>query len=284
MLNLNGILLDDWPPPLYDAQRALYYGDCLFETIRFFEGEAPLLPQHWARLSGAMRTWQYEVPTGWSAAFFEEEIRRVAPPNARVRLSVWRSPGGWYAPLHSSPHFLIAAQPLDCGQYEWLEEGLSVGLCRTVRLPTDGLSGWKGPNSPRYVAAALEARDRGWQDALLLNAADRVCEATSSNVAWIEGQCLYTPPLSEGPVTGVLRGLLPLLTERAGLRYAEQQAPPERLLQAEELLLTNALRGIRWVRSCEGKAYACTQAARLHQALEEHISDMISAQKAVRRL
>lgn len=270
MINLNGSLLDTLPEPLQLVQRGLWYGDSLFETIRVFDGEIPLLSAHWQRLRTGLQTLRYAMPETWSAGFFRSEILRVAPANARVRLTVWRSPGGLYAPTDSAPQFLITASSLPSGRYEWSEQGLHMGLCRSVRLPVDTLSGLKAPNAPRYVAAALEAREQGWDDAVLLNGFERVCEAVSSNIVWITGQEVVTPPLSEGPVTGVLRGLLPLLTARVGLRYAEKTAQFDDLLAADELLLTNAVSGIRWVQVCEGKVFQHHKTARLQQALAEH--------------
>ncbi len=274
MVNLNGTLLDTLPEPLHFAQRGLWYGDGLFETIRVFGGQIPLLPQHWARLSAGLRVMRYAVPADWSAEFFQTEILRTVPANARVRLTVWRSPGGLYAPTDDTPQFLLTASALDSSQFEWPEQGVFIGLCDSVRLPVDSLAGLKAPNAPRYVAAAIEARERGWDDAVLLNGFDRVCETTSSNIAWITDGTVVTPPLSDGPVTGVLRGLLPLLTARAGLCYVEKTARFDDLLNADEVLLTNAVRGIRWVRSCEGKVFETTQTARLHQALVEHMADL----------
>lgn len=274
MVNLNGTLLDALPAPLQLAQRGLWYGDGLFETIRVFGGKIPLLPQHWERLSAGLRAMRYAVPAGWSAVFFQKHILRMAPPNARVRLTVWRSPGGLYAPTDAAPQFLLTASVLDSDQFEWPEKGVSIGLCESVRLPVDALSGLKAPNAPRYVAAALEARERGWDDAVLLNGFDRVCEAVSSNIGWITDGTVVTPPLSEGPVTGVLRGLLPMLTARTGLRCVEKTARFDDLLAADEVLLTNAVSGIRWVRSCEGKVFQNTETARLHQALVAHIAEI----------
>lgn len=274
MVNLNGECLNNLPESLVLIQRGLYYGDSLFETLRVFRGRIPFLPRHWARLSEGLHRMRYTVPAHWSADFFQQEISRLAPSNARVRLTVWRSPGGFYAPVDDAPQFLLTAQELDSDRYEWNQRGLSIGCCQSVRLPVDALSGLKAPNAPRYVVAAQEARENGWDDVLLLNGLDHVCEATSSNIGWITGDRVSTPPLSEGPVTGVLRGMLPVLSTAAGLHYAEQAADLNTLLAADEVFLTNAIRGIQWVRSCEGKGFACNQTKRLHQALVDQMEGL----------
>lgn len=267
MVNLNGRLVNELPDGLMLAQRGLYYGDALFESIRVFGGRVPLMERHWDRLVHGMELMDYRIPADWSAAFWANEILRMAPPDARVRLTVWRAPGGLYLPENDDPLFLITATGLETGVFEWPSAGVQVGLCGSVRLPVDALSGLKTLNAARYVAAAKEAQARGWDDAILLNAYERVCEATSSNVFWFEGERLFTPPLSDGCVTGVMRDLLLALTRAAGLETAEMPAPFERLMAADEVFLSNAVRGIRPVHSCEGKVFSQVQTRRLFELM-----------------
>ncbi|MBK9335681.1 MAG: aminotransferase class IV [Lewinellaceae bacterium] len=261
--NLNGQLLDQLPEALALAQRAVFYGDALFETMRVSEGRIPLLERHLVRLFAGLTALGFAVPPDWSAGFFQKEIRCTAPPNARVRLTVWRSPGGRYAPADNTPQFLITAEPLDSPYPNWLEPGLELGLCTTVRLPVDAFSNLKTLNAARYVAAAREARDKGWNDAVLLNAHDRVCEATSSNVFWWEGDRLCTVLLLEGCVAGVFRAAVLETACSAGIPVAEKTACPEVLHAANEIFLTNAARGIMPVRIFAGRNYSSSRTRHL---------------------
>ena len=276
MFNLNAQLFKELPEGLALAQRGLYYADALFESIRVFGGVIPLIERHWERLFKGMQAMRYKIPPSWSADFFMQEILRVAPPNARVRLSVWRAPGGLYLPQNNEPQFLIAVQALESGMFEWLSGGIQIGLCESVRLPVDTLSGLKTLNAARYVAAAQEAQERGWDDAILLNAYDRVCEATSSNVFWFEGDTLCTPPLADGCVTGVLRDLLLTLTAASGRTAVEKSGTFDDLLAAREVFLTNAVRGIRWVRECEGKVYENTRTRKLFEATADCLASKMA--------
>ncbi|MDX2279146.1 MAG: aminotransferase class IV [Saprospiraceae bacterium] len=255
-LNFNGLLLDQWPAELWAVQRGLYFGDTFFESIRVLNGRIPLLEAHWERLLGGLKAMDYQIPSEWTIPFWEKEILRVTrSPNARVRLTVWRTPGGYYFPENDQAQFLITALPLESAQFEWSNEGLKTGLIKSVRLPVDAWSGYKTLNAARYVAAAKEAHSMGWDDGIILNAYERVCEACSSNVFWFEGSVLCTPPLSDGCVTGTMRKILLLLRAQKALPVQEKAATFATLLAADELLLTNAIRGIRWVREFEGKVY-----------------------------
>ncbi|MCB0543316.1 MAG: aminotransferase class IV family protein [Saprospiraceae bacterium] len=267
MFNLNSELFKELPRECAMVQRGLYYGDSLFESLRVFNGRIPLMEQHWGRLSAGLVLMGYDVPAHWSSAYFAGEILRMSPLQARARLTVWRSPGGLYAPDDDRPQFLIETKALASEEYEWLSEGLKVGLCETVRLPVDQFSGLKTLNAARYVAAAREARSRGWDDAVLLNTGDRICEATGSNVFWFNDQSLCTPPLADGCVTGVMRELLLTLTNAAGYAVKEKSATFADLLNAREVFLSNAVRGIRRVREIEGVVFESEKTKILHELL-----------------
>ncbi len=243
-VNFNTHLSENLPEALTQTQRALLYGDTLFETLRVFDGQIPLLDRHWARLSAGLSALGFDVPEAWGVPFFQKEISKICPPNARVRLSVWRSPGGFYLPQDDMPQFLITAQPLASNSFEWQEPGITLGVSDDVRLPIDTFSSFKTLNAVRYVVAALEAKKRAWDDALILNSHDRICEATSSNVFWWEKDLLCTVPLSEGCVAGVQRALLLAAAAAAGFVIQEKPVTFAALQSADEIFLTNAIRGL----------------------------------------
>ncbi|MCS7036065.1 MAG: aminotransferase class IV [Saprospiraceae bacterium] len=274
-VNWNGNLLEHLPEAWAQAQRALLYGDALFETVRAFDGRLPLLERHWERLRNGLIQSGFALPPAWDAFFFEKNIRCVAPPNARIRLTVWRSAGGYYRPTDNRPQFLITAEALESAALEWPVVGRTLGVCASVRLPVDAYSNLKTFNSARYVAAAREAQARGWDDALVLNAFERVCEATASNVFWWEGDVLCTVPLGEGCVAGVMRAFVLETAAGAGLAISEKAVPPEALEAAEEIFLTNAVRGIQPVRIFAGARLPDDRTRRLF----EHVQARLAAKQ-----
>ncbi len=156
-VNLNGAVLETLPEHFVGAMRGLWYGDSLFETVRVYEGQMPFWPWHWERLQMGMNRMGYALPAEWTQSYVKEQIMNIAPEHARVRLTVWRSPGGLYAPLDHTPQFLVTAQSLKNAVFEWPPVGFSVFIGQSVRVPVDAYSGLKPLNAPRYVAAAREA-------------------------------------------------------------------------------------------------------------------------------
>jgi branched-chain amino acid aminotransferase len=276
MINFNTQLIADLPSEMLSVQRGLYYGDALFESIRVFEGQIPLMSRHWERLSKGLVAMDYSIPPHWSADFFAKEILRAACGNARVRLTIWRSPGGLYNPQDDTPQFLITAKELASSMFDGYSEGLSIGFSEAIRLSVDSLSGLKALNGARYVAAAKEACAKGWDDAIILNCREQVCEATSSNIFWMADHQVCTIPLSDGPVTGVLRDLLLRLLPAAGYPVLEKSVYPEELMEADEVFFTNAVKGIRRVVQCEGKVFRHTHSEHFNYLLATHIDGILS--------
>ena len=276
MVNLNGQLLPVLPESFALLQRAAFYGDGLFETVRAFEGQVPFWPLHWERFSNGMKVLGFETPPHWTSDYFEKEITKSSPINARIRLTVWRSPGGLYLPTDDKPQFLVTTEPLESGVFEWLGSGLNVCLCETVRLPVDSLSGIKILGGARYVAAAREARAKGVDDVIVLNAHGRVCEATGSNVIWLEGDIVFVPPSFDGQINGTLTKLLCTLLRAEGWEVREKPTLVEDLLGADEVLLTNAVRGIRWVRKFEGAVFGHEKGLQFNYILGKHLAEKIA--------
>jgi branched-chain amino acid aminotransferase len=277
MVNLNGQVTPALPESFTLMQRATYYGDGLFESLRVFKRQLPFWALHWERFSNGLKVLDFDLPRHWTADFFENEIIKISPDNARVRLMVWRAQGGLYWPTDNTPQFLITTEPMESDVFEWQGRGLNVCLCDTIRLPIDTLSGIKTLNGLRYVMAAKEARAKGMDDAILLNVHGSICEATGSNVIWLKGDVVFVPPEFDGQIKGTMQQILCRLIQEDGWIVQEKSAQIADILGADELLLTNAIRGIRWVRKFEEKIYTCEKGLHFSRLLGRYLDEKLSS-------
>jgi branched-subunit amino acid aminotransferase/4-amino-4-deoxychorismate lyase len=243
-VNWNSEIVAAPPPELALAQRACWYADGLFETLRMSDSALPWLEWHWRRLQAGLQALEFEIPAHWDASFWAAEIRKIASGHARIRLQVWRAPGGLYLPAQAAPVFSITAEPLAEAWFTWREPGVRLGLASSCRICADAYSGFKSLNTARYVAASLEARRKGWDDAVVLNAFDRVAETCTANIFWLENGTLCTTPCSEACVAGVTRERLICHAGEIGLAVQEKTVTFAALQAAEAVFLTNAIQGI----------------------------------------
>ena len=137
-----------------------------------------------------------------------------------------------------------------------------------ARKSIDRFSNLKSANYLPYVMAAIWAKENKLNDALILNQHDRICDATIANIFWVKDENIFTPPLSEGCVAGVMRKkILEFAIRHSGFLVPESVLTEDILLQADEVFLTNTITGIRWVKECRGKIYKNTISSKIFTEL-----------------
>jgi branched-chain amino acid aminotransferase len=254
-----------------------YYqkGFGIFETMRFINGKINFEKLHFERLFDGMERLRINRPESFTNEKIRMEIEELCKKNncyqkARVRLSV-------IAPFD----YFIETFPLD---EELNKEGLVIDIFPGEKKNWDAFSNLKLTERSLYEKAEEFARHNKLDDCLILNEYDRICESTIANIFWIKNDVIYTPPLSEGCVAGVMRRYLLQQIRNTvrkdsfgGYGIQEKELSIEELIEADEVFLTNAVRGIRWVRQFRDKVYLNTQTLKIEKEfLENFLPNQIS--------
>jgi branched-chain amino acid aminotransferase len=280
-LNFDGAVLPAGQGILTADNRGFRYGDGLFETMLVSEGRIRLWAYHFERLLSGMRMLRFEATTQFTAAIEQQILELcavngdggvagaggVAGGHSRVRLTVFRGDGSLTDTIDTFPHYIIQSSPWPAGPTGWSAEGLVIDIFADGRKACDAYATLKSNNYLLYSLAAMYGRERGLDDCLVLNTHERLVDSTIANLFYIKDNRFYTPPLSEGCVAGVMRRYLLEALPRAGYSAREQPVSPEELAGADEVFLTNALRGIRWVRSFRGITYGNRLTAAVHEEI-----------------
>jgi branched-chain amino acid aminotransferase len=149
---------------------------------------------------------------------------------------------------------------------------LIIDIFPDARKSIDVFSNLKSANYLPYVMAAIWAKENKLNDALILNQHDRICDSTIANVFWVNDNKVFTPPLNEGCVAGVMRKkILELAMHKSDHLMQEHILTKEILLQADEVFLTNAIAGIRWVKEFRSKVYKNTISSKIFTTLDQTI-------------
>tara|TARA_Y100000589_G_scaffold202618_1_gene191125 strand:- start:6345 stop:6737 length:393 start_codon:yes stop_codon:yes gene_type:complete len=119
--------------------------------------------------------------------------------------------------------------------------------------------------------ASLYASENNCDDVFILNDNGNVIESTNSNVFISSNGVLYTPPLSEGCVGGIMRMKLINLAISKGIVVYENKMPPQHLMAADEIIITNTIQGFRWIGKYKEKRYFNSLAKKLNDALNEDV-------------
>tara|TARA_B110000459_G_C16624701_1_gene504345 strand:- start:1202 stop:2053 length:852 start_codon:yes stop_codon:yes gene_type:complete len=259
-INFNSFLYEEDEKVFTVNNRAFKYGDALFETIRIINGEPCFLEDHFIRLKKGMKVLKMHAGT-ISFNELEDQIIRLIEKNhikkgGRVRLTVFRSSDGFYTPEGDEGiSYVIEALPLKEDIYELNEKGISIDIYDELKRSRNKLSQIKTTNNIPYVLAGIYKRENNLDDCMVLNDNDRIVEAISSNIFLYKNNNLYTPSLDEGCIDGVMRRQILKIAKELKINVFEGMVNGNMLLQADELFLTNAIKGIEWVVAYRGKRY-----------------------------
>lgn len=252
MLCFNGQFLDDAAPLFTAANRGFRYGQGLFETMKLFRGEVLFFPLHLERLQRGMQMLHINN-SSFSADQIRAEIRELCAQNncsdrARIRWAVYAGEDGQAA-------YVLEAQPLEESVFTWNEAGWTLSLYSDHPKATGALSNLKSANYLLYLLAARHALQCGTDESLVLNTEGSLCDGSRTNVFILHRGMLKTPALNQGCVAGVMRRYLLQECARMGIPVEEGLLTGADLADAEEVFLTNAIQGIRWVAQYAGNTY-----------------------------
>jgi branched-chain amino acid aminotransferase len=248
--------------------RGLRFGDGLFETIKSINGHLEYIDEHFARLWKGMQVLQFDIPKHFNPDHLQQEIINLLKKNqhdkiARIRLTVFRGDGGLYDALNHKPNYIIQSWALPDETGRWNSNGLVAGIYTDVKKSPDILSNLKHNNFLPYAMAALHAKKEKWNDAILLNTGNRLCDTTIANIFLIKEETVYTPALSEGCIAGVIRSNLIEKLTAASYKMVGGILSTEDLLGADEVFFTNSIYNMRWVQRIGDKTYKNNQAQKI---------------------
>ncbi|HET9462285.1 MAG TPA: aminotransferase class IV [Gaiellaceae bacterium] len=257
-------LVDVAEPVIRADDEALLRGRAAFETLRVYGGRPFRLEAHFDRLSASA-----------------ESIG--LPPVERVRLQVLaglvlpKAERGdatlrlvWTAgPAGGPPSGLALLSEIPTWIGEVRERGARCVSLLGVRAAVPWLlPGVKSTSYAVNMAADAEAKRRGADEAVFVDADGVVLEGTVTNVWWRSGDVLRTPSLDLGILAGVTRATLIELAPGCGYRVEEGSYPLEDLLQADEAFTSSSVREVMPLVEIDGRPIGRGPAAdELQQAL-----------------
>ncbi|MDZ4811125.1 MAG: aminodeoxychorismate lyase [Pseudomonadota bacterium] len=244
------------------GDRALHYGDAVFTTIRVHAQQPCWIEDHLHRLLLACSGLRVPQPD-W--ALLRAEIERAAACERAAIVKVLLSRGDGtrgYAPHGASGRRLVMSYAASVVETDTYVNGVQIRFADLVLSEQPLLAGLKHANRLEQVMARAEWNDSSIAEALLCDAAGRVISATAANVFARFGTELRTPALDRAGVAGVCRQRV-LQSPPAGFSVTVADMPRAQFFAADELFLSNAVRGIVPVRALGNHCYDSHRAARL---------------------
>ncbi len=275
---LDGVLVPARTATLSVLDHGLLYGDGLFETVRVHRGKLFRPEAHLARLRGSAVEIALSIP--WSDADLLDALGRTALANGvdvgAVRLTVTRGEGPPVPDpvLCMVPHYLVTSRPYTPpDQADW-ERGIT--LCVAGHHPRPGRPGIKSLSYLPFQEARRHARERGFDDGLLLHDG-AVVETGISNVFAVISGTLVTPRTESGCLPGIARNTVLEIARSLGVKGSERTFTIGELRVAEEAFTTNALQGLTPVTLVDDSILSGASAGPITRQLAERYEALLEA-------
>lgn len=253
---LNGRFVPEEQAMVSVFDRSFLYGDGLFETMLVRNGKPFRWAQHLERLRSGAQFLGIRIP------FADKELHDFASDlivqnrfrDALLRLTLSRGMGPrGYSPKGADRTTLVmSVHPFPPSTREG-GAPLWKLIIASPRLPAgEPLAHFKTCNKLAQILARAEADREGADEALLRNTDGFVVEGSSSNLFWIEGETVCTPPLASGILAGVTRSVVLELCGQLGLGVEERSITPSQLAGVDGVFLSLSSMGIVAADSLDG--------------------------------
>ncbi|HWB63380.1 MAG TPA: aminotransferase class IV [Chitinophagales bacterium] len=274
-INFNGNIFPEHEALLPVTNRSFRYGDGFFETLAMFNKRFPLLEYHWSRIEFTAQVISAYLPSRLDMEKLQGMLLDLASvndaaQNARFRVQFYRKGSGLFLPVEDELGYAIAMEKLENTKFE-AGDGLKAGMRDDCYKAISMVSDIKNSSALPYVLAAQFAKAEGWDDCILTNHYGQVCESLNSNIFIVKGHNMVTPDLDSACVNGVMRSYL--LGSMEG-EIEEREMDVSELIAADEILLTNAVKGVQWVKEFKGKTYGDKKAQELTAFLNKNLLDV----------
>lgn len=255
--SFNGKVLPGEKIHLNDFSRGFLYGDGLFETLRVRNYRIFRWEDHWSRMQNGARVCNLEI--GREKEKVHEDIISLLQINrfedAYVRINLWRKSTESFNPSdEKESYLLVIAKKYTPYPQEHYRCGIKCIISKNFftneKSPVTYI---KSLNLIENVLARIEAKRNGYDDAILLNTQGKLAEAAVSNVFFVaKNGIVFTPSVECGILSGITRKIIFEICSTFKIKLKEGKFSTDRLMEADEVFLTNTLMGVMPVREIKG--------------------------------
>lgn len=271
-VNLNGEIVEESKANISCNNKTFRYGDGFFETMKWMSGRIILEQFHFERIFETIHVLSYHLSKKFSSVFFRNAIHELINKNkiqelARIRITFFSNDGGLFDGVKESINFLIQTWSLDKINNVINENGLDLGVFRKANKSIDLYSKFKLNSSYPYSLAANWAKQNKLNDAVILNSNGNISDTCIANIFCIDSGIIKTPSLDEGCIDGVMRRFLIKKCKENNISITETKISIEDLLQAQEVFITNSIKGIKWVKKIDNVQFQSNEIKKIEKLI-----------------
>ncbi len=245
---INGNFYEEVDAKISVKDRGFRFGDGVFETISFHNGKLYRWDLHKKRLDGGLEAIKLDFNTERLESDILKTIQKNGLTSGSARLTITRGEGSrGYLPTYQKISNVVI-EAMERPEMNRVDGNLCVSKYR--KIPNECLPvNYKLSQGLNSTLAKIEAREKNFFEALLLNIDDEIAECASANIFWTRGKKIYTPSLEAGALDGVMRSVV---KELSPYKVVEGRFKLKDLRKADEIFITNVTVRVLPVSAVEG--------------------------------
>ncbi|MBN1455228.1 MAG: branched-chain amino acid transaminase [Methanomicrobia archaeon] len=259
---LNGTLVEWKDAKVHVLVHGLHYGSGVFEGIRCYATDKGAfifrLKEHLDRMYRSAAAYQMEIP------YTRDEMSDAIKATIRINKldACYIRPIAFFGYHHLGLN--PTGCPVDCAVAVWpwgayLGEEAAEGGIRCTISPWRRIDPSTLPVTVKAVGhylnsilASLDAKARGFGEAILLDTRGYVAEGPGENIFIVNGGIIYTPEAKSSILPGITRASVMELARDLGYTIVEKRITKEELCTADEAFFTGTAAEMAPIREIDG--------------------------------
>jgi branched-chain amino acid aminotransferase len=274
---LNAKLLPRSQARISPFDHGFLYGYGLFETMRAYSGHIFRLSAHVERLTRSAA--QLSIPLSASelkkACYDTLKANKLSDARIRLTVSMGEGEATPDPPKRPRPTVLIIATNYTPPSDKVYRRGYRAIVASMRQNSQSPISRLKTSNYLNSILARKEAKEKGADEAILLNDKGFLSEGSASNIFVVSKGKLITPNEESGCLPGITRRVVIELATALSIRVTERQIRLEELLNADEAFFTSSLIEMMPLTKVDGKTIGSGTRGRVSERLMSAYKELV---------
>jgi branched-chain amino acid aminotransferase len=272
LASINGKLVKPDQAKISVYDNSLLYAEGLFETFLAVNDRVIFAKEHLDRLERGAKVIGLKLPASRTQieTWMKRALKAYPGKIKQLRLTVTAGDSARWRGKASDPQVIILVGP----------HQLPSKPTRLIVSPfrVDEESVFRRIKTISYAihAAALKiAKQKKYDDAIMLNERGYVAEVSSANIFWVKKGIVYTPPVNAGCLEGTTREVMLRETRKMKLLLVEKQVTVKQLLQADEIFISSSTRLVIAVEEIADRKRHFFEPGPITERIRQHFLGMV---------
>ncbi len=181
--------------------------------------------------------------------------------------------------LNSTVEYIVTSMGVPESHFPISSAGVLVNFSDSKRGEENLLNRHLFYNKTNWKIKQHLIHNSEFENSILINSNNMVCEGIESNIFMIKNNLFITPSLESGSYEDTIRQLVLKTAKQIGLNVAElPNIKKEHIFEMDELFFASEELGFQWILGVEKRRYVNQITKQIHKSLNELLKEFVDAE------